>query len=154
MNSQRVFMQRQTADGYINYRTGPYLDETIPYDGNGGLTTSAPWFNYINWEVYKITRDRKFLQEAYASGKKFYLYYVRNRDSNKNGLCEWGAEGELESVRDARVAVWDNVGRPMNFEGPDVNSMLVKEARSLAEMARALSPVSYTHLTLPTKRIV
>jgi len=139
MNSQRVFMQRQTADGYINYRTGPYLDETIPYDGNGALTTSAPWFNYINWEVYKITRDRKFLQEAYASGKKFYLYYVRNRDSNKNGLCEWGAEGELESVRDARVAVWDNVGRPMSFEGPDVNSMLVKEARSLAEMARALS---------------
>ena len=136
MNSQRVFIQRQQSDGYINYRTGPYLDETIPYANQ--LTTSAPWFNYINLEVYKITGNRKFLQEAWVSGKKFYLYYVKNRDSNSNGLCEWGAEGELESVRDARVAVWDKTGRPMNFEGPDVNSMLVMEARSLSEMAKIL----------------
>ena len=137
MNSQRVFMQRQQPDGYINYRTGPYLDETIPYANQ--LTTSAPWYNYINWELYKVTKDRKFLQEAYASGKKFYSFYVRNRDANRNGLCEWGAEGELESVRDARVAVWDQVGRPMNFEGPDVNSMLVMEAKALSAMAGALN---------------
>ncbi|MCX6285799.1 MAG: trehalase family glycosidase [Bacteroidetes bacterium] len=136
MNSQRVFIHRQQPDGYINYRTGPYLDETIPYANQ--LTTSAPWFNYINWEVYKISKDRKFLQEAYISGKKFYTFFVKNRDSNLNGLCEWGAEGELESVRDARVAVWDKVGRPMSFEGPDVNSMLVMEARSLSEMAKTL----------------
>jgi len=136
MNSQRVFIQRQQPDGYINYRTGPYLDETIPYANR--LTTSAPWFNYINWEVYKISRDRTFLKEAYASGRKFYTFFVKNRDSDKNGLCEWGAEGELESVRDARVAIWDKVGRPMNFEGPDVNSMLVMEARSLSQMAKAL----------------
>jgi len=140
MNSQRVFIQRQQPDGYINYRTGPYLDETIPYANQ--LTTSAPWFNYINWEVYKISKDRKFLQEAYASGRKFYTFFVKNRDSDRNGLCEWGAEGELESVRDARVAVWDNVGRPMNFEGPDVNSMLVMEARSLSEMAGTLGLVA------------
>lgn len=136
MNSQRVFIQRQQPDGYINYRTGPYLDETIPYANQ--KTTSAPWFNYINWEVYKISKDRIFLKEAYESGKKFYNYFVKNRDADGNGLCEWGAEGELESVRDARVAVWDNVGRPMSFEGPDVNSMLVMEARSLGEMAKIL----------------
>jgi len=136
MNSQRVFIERQHTDGYINYRTGPYLDETIPYSNQ--LTTSAPWFNYENLEIYKISRDRKFLHEAYSSGKKLYIFFIRNRDSNRNGLCEWGAEGELESVRDARVEVWDNIGRPMNFEGPDLNSMLVKEAKSLAEMAGIL----------------
>jgi hypothetical protein len=136
MNSQRVFMERQHTDGYINYRTGPYLDETIPF-GNK-LTTSAPWFNYINLEIYKISKDRKFLKEAYTSGKRFYTFFIKNRDSNKNGLCEWGAEGELESVRDSRVAVWDNVGRPMNFEGPDLNSMLVMETKSLSEMAGIL----------------
>ncbi len=136
MNSQRVFMDRQKPDGYINYRTGPYLDETI--ETNGQPTSSAPWFNYENLEIFKITGDRQFLKEAYASGKKFYQYYVANRDSNNNGLCEWGAHAELESVRDARVAVWDNVGWPSNFEGPDVNSMLVSEAKSLAEMARQL----------------
>ncbi|MCX6307072.1 MAG: trehalase family glycosidase [Bacteroidetes bacterium] len=136
MNSQRVFMDRQQPGGYINYRTGPYLDETI--ETNGKPTSSAPWFNYENLEIYKITGDVRFLKKAYASGKKFYQYYVANRDSNNNGLCEWGAHAELESVRDARVAVWDKVGWAANFEGPDVNSMLVKEAGSLSEMAKQL----------------
>jgi glycogen debranching enzyme len=139
MNSQRVFMERQQPDGYINYRTGPYLNETIVT--NGKPTSSAPWFNYVNLEIYKVTGDRKFLEEAYQSGKKFYQYYVANRDSNNNGLCEWGAHAELESVRDARVAVWDNIGWAANFEGPDVNSMLVMEARSLSEMAKSLGRV-------------
>ena len=60
------------------------------------------------------------------------------RDSDNDGLCEWGAHAVLESVRDARVAVWDEVGWPSNFEGMDLNSMLVKEAKSLANMAREL----------------
>ncbi|MFZ4521526.1 MAG: MGH1-like glycoside hydrolase domain-containing protein [Bacteroidales bacterium] len=136
MNSQRIFMDRQRDDGYINYRTGPYLNETI--ETNGKPTSSAPWFNYVNNEVYKITGDRTFLSEAYISGRKFYRYYTASRDSNSNGLCEWGAHAELESVRDARVAVWDKVGWASNFEGPDINSMLVMEAKSLAEMASEL----------------
>jgi hypothetical protein len=136
MNSQRVFMDRQQPSGYINYRTGPYLNERI--ETNGKPTSSAPWFNYENLEIFKVTRNRSFLESAYTSGKRFYDYYVTTRDSNNNGLCEWGAHAELESVRDARVAVWDKVGWASNFEGPDVNSMLVKEAMSLAEMAKIL----------------
>ncbi|HSN49694.1 MAG TPA: trehalase family glycosidase, partial [Bacteroidales bacterium] len=115
---------------------GPYLNETIEF--NDESTTSAPWFNYENLEIYKVTKDRGFLKEAYESGTKFYRFYVANRDSNNNGLCEWGGEASLESVRDARVAVWDLTGWPSNFEGPDLNSMLVMEARSLSEMARIL----------------
>jgi hypothetical protein len=136
MNSQRVYFERQHPDGYINYRTGPYLDETIEFKGK--LTSSAPLFNYENLGIFKVTRDKHFLEEAYRSGTKFYHFYVANRDSNINGLCEWGGEASLESVRDARVAVWDNVGWPSNFEGPDLNSMLVMEAKSLAEMATLL----------------
>lgn len=133
MNSQRVYMERQRNDGYINYRTGPYLNEQIIQ--NGEYTSSAPWFNYINYEIYKITGDKKFLREAYESGRKFYNWYTSRRDSNNNGLASWGGHAELESVRDARVAVWDKVGWASNFEGPDVNSMLVMEEKSLAAMA-------------------
>jgi len=136
MNSQRVYMKRQQPSGYINYRTGPYLNEQIEYDGQ--LTSSAPWYNWQNSEIYKISNDKKFLKEAYNSGKKFYNYYVTNRDSDNDGLCEWGAHAVLESVRDARVAVWDKVGWPSNFEGPDINAMLVSEAKSLAFMAEEL----------------
>ncbi len=140
MNSQRIFMDRQDADGYINYRTGPWLDERIVT--NGQPTSSAPWYSYENLEVYNVTRDRRFLAEAYASGTRFYRYYTAIRDTNRNGLCEWGAHAELESVRDAKVALWDQVGWPSNFEGPDVNSMLVMEAKSLALMADLLGKKS------------
>jgi hypothetical protein len=136
MNSQRVYMERQRPDGYINYRTGPYLNEEIIH--NGEYTSSAPWFNYINYEIYKVTGDKKFLSESYESGKKFYNWYTSRRDSNNNGLASWGGHAELESVRDARVAVWDKVGWASNFEGPDVNSMLVMEEKSLSAIAGIL----------------
>lgn len=136
MNSQRVFRERQYESGYINYRTGPYLDETIPY--NGQLTSSAPWYAWQNYEVYRITRDRKFLEEMYASSARFYRYYVANRDADGDGLCEWGAHAVLECVRDGDVAVWDEVGWPAEFEGVDCNAMLVMEAKTLAAMAQEL----------------
>lgn len=136
MNSQRVYAERQYDNGYINYRTGSWLDEKIEYKGE--LTSSAPWYNWINAELFKSTRDTAFLREMYASGKAFYQFYTQNRDKDGDGLCEWGGHAVLESVRDAAVAVWDEVGWPAEFEGVDVNSMLVMEARSLAFMARAL----------------
>lgn len=136
MNSQRVYMERQWDSGYINYRTGPYLNEQIEH--NGQYTSSAPWYNYQNYEIYKVTNDKQFLSEAYESGKKFYNYYVSNRDADNDGLCEWGAHAVLECVRDARVAVWDKVDWPSNFEGIDLNVMLVNEANALSEMAEEL----------------
>jgi hypothetical protein len=136
MNSQRVYFERQKADGYINYRTGPYLNEDI--FENGELTTSAPWFAWQNAEIYSITHDKTFLQEAYRSSSSFYRYYVTNRDKDDDGLCEWGGEAVLESVRDGLVAVWDQVGYPSRFEAMDLNAMLVVEARALASMAREL----------------
>lgn len=136
MNSQRVYSERQYDNGYINYRTGSYLDEIIEH--NGELTSSAPWYAWQNYGVYKITGDKEFLKEMYASSKKFYNFYVPNRDKDGDGLCEWGGHAVLESVRDARVAVWDEVGWPANFEAVDLNSMLVNEAKSLASMAEEL----------------
>jgi hypothetical protein len=136
INSQRAFIERQWPDGYINYRTGPYLNETIPF--NNQYTTSAPWFNWENLEIFKFSPDTTFLEEAYVSGKLFYQYWLNNRDSDNDGLCEWGAHAVLESVRDGQVAVWDQVGWPDNFECLDLNVMLVNEANSLAEMADIL----------------
>ena len=136
MNSQRVFAERQHPDGYINYRTGAYLDEVI--EEKGQLTSSAPWYSWLNWEVYKITLDTAFLREMYQSSKRFYNYYTSHRDSDHDGLCEWGGEAILESVRDSRVAVWDQVGYPSEFESVDLNCMLVMEAKSLEKMAKVL----------------
>jgi glycogen debranching enzyme len=74
----------------------------------------------------------------YQSSSSFHDYYVANRDSDGDGLCEWGGEAILESVRDGKVAVWDKVGYPSNFEAVDLNCMLVMEEKSLAAMAAEL----------------
>ena len=133
MNSQRVFSERQYENGYINYRTGAYLDEIIEL--NNELTSSAPWYNFQNLELYQITGDSKFLKDMYNSGSKFYEFYVSNRDKDGDGLCEWGGHAVLESVRDASVVIWDEVGWPSHFEGLDLNCMLVAEAKALEKMA-------------------
>lgn len=136
MNSQRVFRERQYDNGYINYRTGAFLDEKIEYEGE--LTSSAPWYAWINWTLYQQTQDRQFLAEMYPSSSRFYRFYTSRRDQDGDGLCEWGGHAVLESVRDAAVAVWDEVGWPALFEGVDVNCMLVMEAKALEGMALAL----------------
>lgn len=136
MNSQRVYSSRQHPNGYINYRTGSYLDEVIEHEGE--LTSSAPWYAWLNKEIYDITGDREFLEEMYSSSKRFYEFYVAQRDKDQDGLCEWGGHAILESVRDSQVAVWDEVGWPAEFEGLDLNCMLVMEAKSLEAMAREL----------------
>ena len=67
--SQRVYFDRQRPDGYIAYRIGPYVTKTFPY--NGEETTSAPFFAWQNWEIYQVSHDRKFLEEAYRSSSAF-----------------------------------------------------------------------------------
>lgn len=135
-DSQRLYMQRQWDNGYIEYRAGPYFD-AMNYT-HGDFTSSAPWFNYENWEIYKVSNDKDFLREVYDSGVSFYKWWLRRRDQDQDGLAEWGGQAILESVRDAQVAVWKYVGWPSNFEAPELNAMLVQEARSLSKMAREL----------------
>ena len=46
---------------------------------------------------------------------------------------------------------------PVNFQWDDpfmLDEQLTEDERMIRDTARAYAPVSYTHLTLPTKRIV
>jgi len=56
LNSQRVYMERQWQNGYIEYRAGPYLDATNFVRGSS--TGSAPWYSYETWRLYRATGDR------------------------------------------------------------------------------------------------
>ncbi len=148
MESQRVFMEAQEADGYIPYRVGPYVVRTFPIDGE--KTTSAPFYSWINAEVYRAAKGRvgdaaarAFLEDAYRSGSSFTEFLTSHRDRDGDGLLEWGGHAVLESVRDSLVPVWKLLGgddprAPSRVEALDLSSMVVMEMRSLAEMAREL----------------
>lgn len=145
-DSQRVFIERQRHDrdphhdGYIGYRVGPYVNRTFPV--NGQETSSAPFFSWTNWEIYRISHDRKFLAEAYASGVALTDWFLRTHDPDHDGVLVWGGNAMLENVRDSLDVIWNLLGggdeSPKRVKALDLMCMMVKETRSLAAMAGEL----------------
>jgi ribonuclease HI len=139
-DSQRVFMDRQSPSGYIAYRIGPYVTKTFPFDGEE--TSSAPFFAWTNWEIYQVTRDRAFLEEAYRSSAAYAHYMLKTREKDGDGFLVWGGHAVLECVRDEFGVIWHLFGHtpdsPKKVKSLDLSAMMVKEMRSLAKMAAAL----------------
>lgn len=144
--SQRVYMEQQGDDGLIAYRHGPRGPQTYPHKGKP--TTSAPFFSWINWEVYLVSGDNAFLRDAYHSGKKYTRWLLENRDTDNDSTFEWGPYGIIENVRDWYNAVFqvskeryldvDKEDISDELECLDLSLMIVKEMRSLASMAGEL----------------
>ncbi len=145
-NSQRVYMEQQGADGLIAYRHGPRGAQTYPHQGKP--TTSAPFYSWINWEVYEVSKDREFLEDAYESGVKYTNWLIQNRDVDHDGTFEWGPYGIIENVRDWYNAVFQvSAERYLDVDKEDISDelecldlslMVVNEMRHLAKMAEAL----------------
>ena len=144
--SQRVYMEQQRDDGLIAYRHGPRGMQDYPHKGMS--TTSAPFFSWINLEVYKIGKDKQFLGDSYESGSRYFNWLVQNRDTDRDGTFEWGPYGIIENVRDWYNAVFqvsaerylevDKEDISDELECLDLSLMMVKEAVSLSEMAGIL----------------
>lgn len=142
--SQRVYMEQQSDSGLIAYRHGPRGAQTYPHKGEP--TTSAPFFSWINWEIYQVSKDRKFLEEAYTSGVKYMNWLIAHRDKDKDGMFEWGPYGIIENVRDWYNAVFqvsaeryldvDKEDISDELECLDLTTMMIKEMRSLSSMAQ------------------
>jgi hypothetical protein len=139
-DSQRLFITRQSPSGYIAYRIGPYVLRTFPHDGEE--TSSAPFFAWTNWEIFRLTRDTKFLEEAYRASAAYAEYMLRTRDKDGDGLLVWGGHAVLECVRDGFGVIWQLFGHtpesPKKVKSLDLSTMMVSEMRSLSRMAEAL----------------
>ena len=144
--SQRVYMEQQAEDGLIAYRHGPRGLQDYPHDDMP--TTSAPFYSWINWEVYQVSRDEAFLRDAYASGARYLEWLKTNRDKDGDGLYEWGPYGIIENVRD-----WYNVvfqvseERKLDVDKEDISDelecldlslMILNETRHLRMIAEEL----------------
>ena len=144
--SQRVYMEQQREDGLIAYRHGPRGLQDYPHKNMS--TTSAPFFSWINLEVYKVSNDKEFLADAYASGARYVEWLIKNRDSNQDGTFEWGPYGIIENVRDWYNAVFQvSAERYLDVDKEDISDelecldltlMVIREERSLAKMASIL----------------
>ncbi|MEI7498866.1 MAG: trehalase family glycosidase [Bacteroidota bacterium] len=148
--SQRVYIEQQREDGLIAYRHGPRGLQDYPHKNMS--TTSAPFFNWINLEIYKAGKDKQFLAEAYASGSRYVEWLIKNRDTDQDGTFEWGPYGIIENVRDWYNAVFQvSAERYLDVDKEDISDelecldltlMVIKEERSLAKMASILGKTS------------
>ena len=150
--SQRVYMEQQRSDGLIAYRHGPRGLQDYPHfskELNKEMsTTSAPFFSWINWEIYKVSKDKNFLTDAYQSGTKYMNWLIENRDVDKDGLYEWGPYGIIENVRDWYNAVFQvSADRHLDVDKEDISDeldcvdltlMMIKEMRTLSKTAKEL----------------
>ncbi|MCO6472770.1 MAG: hypothetical protein J5I57_03485 [Melioribacteraceae bacterium] len=150
-NSQRVYIEQQSEDGLIAYRHGPRGIQDYPhfskYTNSEMSTTSAPFFSWINWELFSVSKDTVFLNDAYNSGTKYLRWLEENRDLDNDGTFEWGPYGIIENVRDWYNAVFQvSADRFLDVDKEDISDelecldltlMIVKELRSLAKMAEA-----------------
>ncbi|HTX89554.1 MAG TPA: trehalase family glycosidase, partial [Bacteroidales bacterium] len=144
--SERVYIEQQDTSGLIAYRHGPRGMQSYPH--NNMPTTSAPFFSWINWNVYEVSHDRQFLADAYVSGSKYVQWLIRNRDQDHDGTFEWGPYGIIENVRDWYNAVFQvSAERYLDVDKEDISDelecldltcMVIKEERSLANMAGEL----------------
>lgn len=150
--SQRVYIDQQRGDGLIAYRHGPRGLQDYPHYskelGRDMSTTSAPFFSWENWEIYKVSKDKNFLRDAYQSGAKYVKWLEDNRDTDHDGLFEWGPYGIIENVRDWYNVVFqvskerhldvDKEDISDELEDLDLSLMVVKEMKSLSKMAEVL----------------
>ncbi|MDP1623826.1 MAG: trehalase family glycosidase [Bacteroidales bacterium] len=144
--SQRVYIEQQREDGLIAYRHGPRGLQDYPHKNMS--TTSAPFFSWINLEVYKVGKDRQFLSDAYNSGSRYVEWLIINRDTDHDGTFEWGPNGIIENVRDWYNAVFQvSAERYLDVDKEDISDelecldltlMVIMEAKSLAKMASIL----------------
>jgi hypothetical protein len=146
MGSQRVYMEQQREDGLIAYRHGPRGLQDYPHKNMS--TTSAPFYSWINREIYDVTHDRAFLEDAYQSGKQYMNWLIENRDTDLDSTYEWGPYGLIENVRDWYNAVFQvSAERYLDVDKEDISDelecldltlMMINEAQNLAYMARKL----------------
>lgn len=144
--SQRVYMEQQREDGLIAYRHGPRGLQDYPHKNMS--TTSAPFFSWINLEIYNVSKDREFLRDAYDSGSRYINWLIANRDTDRDGTFEWGPYGIIENVRDWYNAVFQvSAERYLDVDKEDISDelecldltlMVIKEERCLARMASVL----------------
>lgn len=137
--SQRIYIEQQYEDGLIGYRHGPRGPQVYPHEGVA--TTSAPFFSWTNWEIYQVSKNKKFLEDAYQAGSRFIDYLEKERDKDQDGMFEWGPYGIIENVRDG----W-NVVFQLFSEGEDEGRDISDELDALDLTCQVANEIYYLQL--------
>jgi len=118
---------------------------------NNWRDTKPPLAAWGVWKVYEQSPDKAFLKGIYPKLVKYHNWWYKNRDHNKNGLCEYGAtdgtriaaaweSGMDNAVRFDQAVLFKNNDKAwsLNQESVDLNAYLYTEKEYLAKIAVVL----------------
>ncbi|SDK25847.1 putative isomerase [Pedobacter sp. ok626] len=118
---------------------------------NNWRDTKPPLAAWGVWKVYEQSPDKNFLKSIYPKLVKYHNWWYKNRDHNKNGLCEYGStdgtriaaaweSGMDNAVRFDQAVLFKNNDRAwsLNQESVDLNAYLYTEKEYLAKIAAIL----------------
>ncbi|WP_338395260.1 MGH1-like glycoside hydrolase domain-containing protein [Fulvitalea axinellae] len=113
--------------------------------------TKPPLAGWAVAEVYARTGDKEFLKVMYPKLKRYHEWWTKDRDHDKNGLCEYGStdgtrvaaaweSGMDNAVRfdSAKMLKNNSKAWSLDQESVDLNSFLFDEKNRLAEIAGIL----------------
>lgn len=129
----RGHFRNQQADGRF-----PYGVNHRGVSAHSGDLATAPFLAWESWTTFMWSGDRDFLREAYDCCVRS-LRWWRSQARTRPGLKLQHWKDFLETVRDdGDLATWTATDKAENQEALDLNCYLLKEERTLAEMAREL----------------
>nr|MBE8167891.1 cell wall anchor protein [Shewanella sp.] len=112
-NMLAMFDHQFTADDAIRPQDHGNVPDAIFYNKNadrGGIgdnwnerNTKPPLAAWAVWEIYQQTGDDKFIALMYPKLTAYHRWWYRNRDHNKNGLVEYGANLHPAHVKDGKA---------------------------------------------------
>jgi putative isomerase len=94
--------------------------------------TKPPLTAWTAWKLYEIDGDADFLASVYDAIVRAQAWWIEQRDSDRNGLCEY--HHRYSSGLDDSP-LWDG-GLPV--ESPDLNAYLCMQYDDLARIARVI----------------
>lgn len=111
-------------DGFIPHYTCPIGEES--------KITQAPILAWASLAVFLKQREKRFLRSVYPRLQRFLEFFIRERDKNQNGLCEWEfrhASGMDNSPR---------FDEGSSFDAIDLNCFLARDFDAMGWIAKTL----------------
>ncbi len=115
---------------------------------NNWRDTKPPLAAWAVWQIFENSNDTAFVKEMYPKLIKYHQWWYKNRDNNKNGLCEYGStDGSLIAAKwesgmdnavrfdNSKILKNENGEWSIDQESIDLNTFLQKEKEYLAKLA-------------------
>ena len=143
----RAMMNFENGKGFIPDCV--YRDTGI--EKHNYRNTKPPLSVWAVWNIYKNNKDHDFLIELYPKLIRQHYWWYKNRDHDKDGICEYGStdgtvkaakweSGMDNAVRFDKSKILKNSDSAFSLdqESVDLNSYLYAEKRYLYKIARVL----------------